>query len=199
MIKRLKHMDAHTSLFLLQKSIWLPRLQYLLRATPIYKQKTILADIDNVLRLAVTVLLNIRFEDSSWEQAVLPTRLRGLGLRKAADVALPSFISSLHRCHQMLSTILPGSFNGPVSVEIETTVSEWLKIAGDKEVPKDETACQQRLWDSSLAECKRDSLLLTGSFNGPVSVEIETTVSEWLKIAGDKEVPKDEAACQQRL
>ena len=140
MIKRLKHMDAHTSLFLLQKSIWLPRLQYLLRATPIYKQKTILADIDNVLRLAVTDLLNIRFEESSWEQAVLPTRLGGLGLRKTADVALPSFISSLHRCHQMLSTILPGSFNGPVSVEIETTVSEWLKIAGDKEVPKDEAA-----------------------------------------------------------
>ena len=160
MIKRLKHMDAHTSLFLLQKSIWLPRLQYLLRAAPVYTQMDILTELDHVLRVAVTDLLNVRFDESSWQQAVLPTRLGGLGLRQTADVALPSFISSLHRCRQLLLHILPSSFNPSVSAEVEKAIQEWCKKAVGKEVPKDEVSSQQKPWDSPLAECKRDRLLI---------------------------------------
>ena len=159
MIDRLRYMDAHTSLFLLQKSIWLPRLQYIVRAAPIYTQKDILAEIDNILRLAVTDLLNIRFEESNWEQAVLPTRLGGLGLRKTTDIALPSFISSLHRCRLILSSMMPRSFSDPVSAEIEKALSEWCNLSGGKEIPNEEATYLQRSWDYPLAECKRDSLL----------------------------------------
>ena len=37
---------------------------------------------------------NIHFDDNNWSQAKLPVRYGGLGLRTAADLALPAFLSS---------------------------------------------------------------------------------------------------------
>ena len=163
MINRLSLMDAHTAFFLLQRSLWIPRFQYLFRAAPVYKQADSLAEIDASLKQAVTNLLNVRFEEPMWDQAVLPTRLGGLGLRRTADIALPSFISSLHCCRVLLSRLLPASFDKSVPDERESAVSEWRKIAGDKDVPQDEACCWQRSWDTPLAENKRDTLLLASN------------------------------------
>ena len=183
MIHRLGYMDAHTALFLLQRSIWLPKLQYLLRAAPLYKQQNMLAALDLALKHGLTDLLNVQFDESNWEQAVLPTRLGGLGLRRTADIALPSFISSFHRCHQLLLRILPPSYHGPVANERQQLVSEWLKVASDKEVPKDDATCQQRHWDFPLAESKRDALLSnTNQFGRARILGVSTSESgAWLR------------------
>ena len=50
-----------------------------------------------------------QYAPGCWDQAVLPTRYGGLGLRQLADVALPSYVSSLYRCSQLIDAILPPS------------------------------------------------------------------------------------------
>ena len=37
-VDRLQHIDEHSALFLLRNFIWIPKLQYLLRASPLYCQ-----------------------------------------------------------------------------------------------------------------------------------------------------------------
>ena len=109
LLERLHCLDAHSAFFLLRNCLWLPKLQYLLRAVPMYEQQNFLQAIDSKLKSAVTGLINVRFEEPSWEQAVLPIRYGGLGLRRTEDVALPSYVASLHRYLQHASALLPSS------------------------------------------------------------------------------------------
>lgn len=159
MINRLRLLDDHSAFFLLRNCLWLPRLQYLLRATPLYQQPDLLKNLDDDLKTAAVDILNVSFDKTSWEQAVLPSRLGGLGLRRTADVALPSFISSLHRGQQLLCSILPGSLAASVAAEREEAAADWQAKAGNKEVPNDDVSHLQKAWDSPLAECQRDALL----------------------------------------
>ena len=52
MIKRLHHLDAHTS-YLLSNCLWLPKLKYLLRAAPLYRHARLLGQLDTVLLRAL--------------------------------------------------------------------------------------------------------------------------------------------------
>ena len=156
MIERLKKLDSHSALYLLRSSLWLPKLQYLLRAAPIFQYPSLLKQLDEVIRPAMEQLINVKFSDTTWEQAVL---LGGLGLRRKEDVALPSFIASLYRCRQLLQTILPASFAAEVIEERKQTVDEWIEKAGDKVVPDEDARGQQKSWDYPAAEHKRDRLL----------------------------------------
>ena len=160
MIKRMKKLDSHSSLYLLINSLWLPKLQYLLRAAPFFQHTALLKDLDDLVRTAIEDLINVRFSDANWEQAVLPTRLGGLGLRRVTDVSLPSFIASVHRCRQLVSTILPNNFCEAMSDERKKAEDEWLSRAGDKLAPVDEACKQQKSWDAPIAEHLMDQLLL---------------------------------------
>ena len=156
---RLHLLDSHSAFYLLRHCLWLPRLQYLLRAAPIYRQPDLLQQLDKDLQSAVESLINVQFSESSWQQAVLPTSLGGLGLRRTADVALPSFVSSLHRCQQLLGDILPPSLNNLVTEERGESTAEWLVKAGGKAIPDISSSHQQKVWDYPLADCQRDTLL----------------------------------------
>ena len=160
MIQRLKKLDAHSVLYLLRNSLWLPKLQYLLRAAPIFQHPLLLKQLDEVIKAATEELMNVQFSSANWEQAVLPTRLGGLGLRRAEEVALPSFIASLHRCQQLLHTILPASFVQKLSDERKQAEDEWREKAGDKAAPDDNARGRQKSWDSPIAEHIKDCLLL---------------------------------------
>ncbi|KAF0290804.1 Ubiquitin carboxyl-terminal hydrolase 2 [Amphibalanus amphitrite] len=160
MVGRLKRLDAHSALYLLRNSLWLPKLQYLLRAAPFSQHPALLKQLDEVIRAAMEELVNVRFSDMNWEQAVLPTGLGGLGLRRTEEVALPSFIASLHRCQQLLHTILPASFADKILNELKQAEEEWLVKAGGKMAPADDTRDRQKSWDAPIAEHQRDRLLL---------------------------------------
>ena len=87
-------LDAHRSLFLLKNAISLPLLLLSLRSAPCHHHPELHDEIDEVTRLTTEALCNIHFDDNSWSQAKLPVRYGGLGLRKAADMALTAFLSS---------------------------------------------------------------------------------------------------------
>ena len=124
MLERLQHLDAHSAFFLLRSSLWLPKLQYLLRSSPLYRQPELLRPMDDSLRTALSTIANVRFDDGSWKQAVLPTRYGGLGLRSTVDVALPSYVASLYSCHQVISSMLPAQLLPSIQSEKEMAVED---------------------------------------------------------------------------
>ena len=158
MIKPLHHLDAHTS-YLLRNCLWLPKLQYLLRAALLYRHARLIGQVDTVLQSAMTSLSNVRLTGDSWEQAVLPTRYGGLGLRRLADVSLPSYVSSLHCCHQLITSCLPVLKIGKVTEERDKASADWQAMTGGKDIPKGEEQGKQRAWDSVLAEQHQQRML----------------------------------------
>ena len=158
LLERLHHLDAHSAFFLLRNCLWLPKLQYVLRAAPLYRRPTQLQDLDALMKAAVVSLTNVRLEGDCWEQAVLPTRYGGLGLRQLTDVALPSYVSSLYRCSQLISTLLPPPLTSAADRELGSATADWQTQAGDSCAPDGEKRQQQKAWDSVIAEKKRDQL-----------------------------------------
>ena len=130
----------------------MPKLQYLLRATPFFQHPALLKHLDEIIRAAMEELINVRFSDANWKQAVLPTGLGGLGLRLTEDVALPSFIASLHRCGPLLHTILPDCLGESVAKELKQAEDEWLEKTENKAPPEDDARTRQKSWDTPIAE-----------------------------------------------
>ena len=158
MITRLQLLDSHSAFYLLRHSLWLPRLQDLLRAAPVYLQPELL-ELDADLKSAVQKLTNVYFDEASWQQAILPTSLGGLGLRRTVDVALPGFAASLHRCQQVLSSLLPPSYAASITKELDQSTNDWLAKADGKVAPDVDSRSQQKKWDYPLAECQRNAQL----------------------------------------
>ena len=83
---RLRLMPAHDGLFLLCNIVAVPRLLYLLRSAPCSGSVGLLR-YDSDLRLALSYISNADLSDAAWEQASLPVRLGGLGIRSSSLLA----------------------------------------------------------------------------------------------------------------
>ncbi|MEL6816871.1 MAG: hypothetical protein AAFP03_19005, partial [Cyanobacteria bacterium J06598_3] len=86
-------------------------------------------------------------------------RFGGLGIRRLTDVALPSFIASLHHCQPLMSSILPKSLAARVSEERDQATAAWKKKADERAPPEGDEKTLQKAWDSPLMEKQRDALL----------------------------------------
>ena len=159
MIGRLRQLDAHVAFFLLRNCLWLPKLQNLLRASPLYRHSGSLRQLDAILQSAVSNISNVNLTGDCWEQAVLPTRYGGLGLRRLADVALPSYVSSLYGCHPIILACLPASLATDVTEEREKATADWQAAAGGEDVPTGSDQLKQKAWDSVLAQQNQRKLL----------------------------------------
>ena len=69
-IKRLALLQAHDALCLLNNSIAMPKLLYLLRTSPCF-DNPLLASFDDTLRLGLSLVLNVELDDKQWSQATL--------------------------------------------------------------------------------------------------------------------------------
>ena len=87
--------EPHQGLTLLKNSFSIPKLQYILRASPAYKCGDALHEFDELIRSTLSQITNVRINEKSWSQASLPFRFGGLGLRQAVDVSLLAFVCSL--------------------------------------------------------------------------------------------------------
>ena len=81
----------------------------MLRSAPVYLDQVGLDKIDETLRATAASITNVDMSDQAWQQASLPVRFGGLGLRKAASLALPCYISSVERSRDLVDKILPGT------------------------------------------------------------------------------------------
>ena len=116
MIDRLHQVEPHHAFFLLKNTLWLPKLLYIRRTTCHRTSCPYLNQMDEFLRLAVSSLTNVTFNDDSWAQAVLPVGSGGLGIRMLSDIALPAYISSLHSSSLLIKRILPTNLHLDVDI-----------------------------------------------------------------------------------
>jgi len=156
MVGKLEVIDNHQALVLLRSCFAIPKLQYILRASPAYNADEI-RKFDDTLREAVSKVTNVALSDEAWLQATLPVELGGLGVRRAGDIALPAFVSSLHSVGDLVETILV-NINMVETRELASAVAVWGGIGGGIPAPVENTN-KQKAWDIPLAKLVQERLV----------------------------------------
>ena len=133
-------LDGHPGLFLLKNAFSLPPLLLTLRSAPCHHHPELLAEYNVITRSTTEALCNIQFDDNSWSQAKLPVWCGGLGLRTAADLALPVFMFSRAVSISLVNDILRQPMN---KQEDDDEVQAWL----DQNLVLPSNAHKQRNWD----------------------------------------------------
>ena len=107
MIKKLDQLDKQDSVYLLRYCFAIPKLMYMLRTALCYQQKEVLQEYDLEIREGLEGILNTKLKGRSWQQCVLPMRKGGMGIRSAADLSLPAFLSSANANVAGFENLLP--------------------------------------------------------------------------------------------
>ena len=143
---RLRHLDSHTAVFFLAHHVSAPRLSYLLRSAPLYKEPEALDRIDETVRSTLEAVTNVTISGESWEQATLPVRLGGLGVRSVGSLALPCHVASLHASLPLMRNICPRSCDDETPSTLQSAVQLFEERAGVKsqESPTGDSATSQR-------------------------------------------------------
>jgi len=143
----------------LKNCLSIPKLIYLLRRAPWFKCKKELEVFDTAIKTNMEKICNVSFGEENWSQASLPIRHAGLGLRSAADLSLPSFLSSSHACKGLVNLLLP-SLNLEIPYgDVNDAIDDWSKHH-DSSPPEKGT---QAAWDDLACRDTLNSLLNTNN------------------------------------
>ena len=156
---RLQELDAHLALFFLTHYISAPRLTYLLRSCPTFKESINLTQVDETVKMALSKAVNVDVTGEAWTQATLPTRMGGLGIRRISDLSRPCFLASLSASAPLIGRISPSL---PAIEELDTWLlarEEFLQMTGVTSPPEGEAASNQRAWSDLAAESTKKTLL----------------------------------------
>jgi len=92
-VDRLVLVSSQDALILLRASFSAPRVQHLLRCSPSVNNSS-LQIFDDLLRSAVSCIMNSALSDIQWLQASLPIKEGGMGVRTVTSLAVPAFLAS---------------------------------------------------------------------------------------------------------
>ena len=143
---------------MLKNSCAIPKLTYLLRSSPAFRQVDLLRDFDFLVRNALSSITNVDFSDVGWTQASLPVRSGGLGIRKTVDIALPCFISSVISAHPLVEASL-SSVQDLASLEVSAEIELWKQGGQGLIVPFGDSRSSQKAWDAPQVDFIQKSLL----------------------------------------
>ena len=121
---RLKQLQAHDVLCLLQNALAIPKVLYILRTAP-SSRSPVLASFDCVLRSLLESICNIHLSDQSLTQALLPINLGGLGIRSATMLAPSAFLASAAGTSSIIPVLLP-----PTSLPVTCPTKRRHLISG---------------------------------------------------------------------
>ena len=153
---RILLLDGHSGLFLLKNAFSLPRLMFILRSAPCNHHPELLAEYDVISHSTTEALCNVHFDNNSWSQAKLHVRYGGLGLRTAADLALPAFLPSRTASISLVNDI----FRQPTNKQDDDDeVRAWL----DRHLVLPSNTRSQRNWDD--IQCSSAVATLVPVFN----------------------------------
>ena len=156
---RILALDTHTAVFFLSHHVSAPRLQYLLRSSPMYKNGKGLQEIDNMVRTALTDVCNVKMEDGTWIQATLPLRHGGLGVRSVENLALPCHIASLTAATPLIASIIPTIAGDDTPSALKPALDCFRASTGVITLPDPLAAGRQRTWDDAASAACRDQLM----------------------------------------
>ena len=103
-------------------------------------------------------IANIDFSDNAWIQASLPVSYGGLGIRRAADIALPCYIASAFSALSLVEAILP-SVTDLVPFEVSSEVGRWNAEGQELTEPEGDARMRQKGWDLPRAGQLQKTLL----------------------------------------
>ena len=158
MVLNLNSLDSHDGYFLLKNCFAIPKLTYLLRASPCFLRPDILSRYDVIIRDALESILNVQLLDRSWEQACLPVGLGGIGVRRASDLACPAFLSSAHGTEMLVNTVLSESVSAEGYSFVGLATEGWKSVF-DQEVPLPAEKSIQAAWDHPVCDFKLKHLI----------------------------------------
>ena len=104
-LSRLPQLPSHDSLTILRHALYVPKLMFFLRTSPI-QDMTVLHEFDETVRNTFSVIFNVEMTDLGWVQAQLPVRLGGIGLSSVVQLAPIAFQSSAAATFDLQSAIL---------------------------------------------------------------------------------------------
>ena len=98
------------------------------------------------------------FDVDSWNQASLPIRAGGIGIRKAVELAPSAFLASAVGCSDLIQLILPPHLQDVPYPARETALTLWQR--GHDEPPPSGLASRcQKAWDAPRIQATYDTLL----------------------------------------
>ena len=174
MVSRLKMIDNHEALFLLQNCFSVPKLTYFLRTAPCFLDENILITYDKIIHQSLIDILNIQILDAALNQATLPISKGGLGLRPAMEVALSGFLSSMCATEKLTGDLLPFQNNQP-NLHFDLAIQKWKDLSGLESLPENKV-CQSE-WDKGLYE-HRFEIILQNTQEDPERARILSVSSE---------------------
>ena len=180
---RLNFLHTHDALYLLRNCVAIPKLLYLLCTSPTWKRNEDLESFDEIVKLSLQSISNVKMEGAVWQQATLPSSMGGLGVRKSVDIALPAFLSSAHASQDLVTSILPLGEPGVEALSCEA--ADLWEERFCCPLPPVESRGQQRAWDSGPLETLKNQLY--NSTNDPVAKASLLSVSTkeagaWLNV-----------------
>uniref|UniRef100_A0A8D9A679 Uncharacterized protein n=1 Tax=Cacopsylla melanoneura TaxID=428564 RepID=A0A8D9A679_9HEMI len=143
MFGRLKQLNSHVAYFLLKNCFNIPKMTYVLRTSPMWKFPDYLNEIDREIKSTLESLLNLKLNDSQWDQTTLPIKYGGIGIRKASDICLPAFLSSANSVKPLMSDILNVNEAQLVIGHLNSALSTWE----NKYSAEPDTKNIQKFWD----------------------------------------------------
>ena len=155
---RLETLDKHDALFLLKNVFHIPKLLYVLRTSSCFSS-SILPEFDDSLRSSLEKIINCRLDEETFNQASLPVKLGGLGVRRAQDISLPAFIASSYKAADTVNKLLPQHHLTAFSDLLSEAVSNWKALAPQLIEPALPARIVQKNWDLPLAEVTWNGLL----------------------------------------
>ena len=147
-IDRLKRLQSHDALIILQNSLSVPKLLYVLR-TSACAGHPLLQTFDDILRSGLSDILNVSITDDQWIQASLPVRHGGLGVRSVVRLASSTFLASAAGSIPYLVQILPERVADQQDNLIESTIDMW-KLDSNSDPPMEAGAHVQKHWDEKV-------------------------------------------------
>ena len=129
---RLGLMAAHDALFLVKSSLAIPRLVYTLRSSPSFCS-TELLNFDNCVRSTLSKIVNINLTDDIWEQASLPLRWGGLGVRSAVFLAPSAYLATAASAAEAVSILLPDRIVNMADPYVVAALRAWKILIGSED------------------------------------------------------------------
>ena len=143
MTSKLEVLNPHQAFDLLKTAFAIPKLQYVLRASPAYLCREELQIFDRAHFGSLGRVTNLSLEGDVCKQAGFPVNFCGLGCRRAEDISLPSFLASMNSVGELMETIL-SRINIADTNELAEAVESWRGASGDAPLPDDPS--RQKAW-----------------------------------------------------
>ena len=154
---RLQLISAHDALVLLRASYSAPKLMHVIRSSPCAGH-TLLSDIDNSLRMTLSIITNVNITDEQWRQTSLPVKAGGIGVRSVMSIAPSAFLSSSTTTQQLQTLLLDKCAWQLSDQHFDNVLDDWCQRHYPVQPPTGTNASKQRSWDMPSVDATFNSL-----------------------------------------